>query len=296
MFAPTRRDSLLGLAALTTLSGCGAGAVALPPQGARKIALDLTGPRPTAALMLGGKGPVTAIFDSGAAASVIQLRFAAEAGLPNEGDVEASAPSGAPVRGYRTTISGRLGEADFPPSLAAALDIPLPLPGIDAVISPAVFKGRLVRFDFARSLAEVLDLTAANTPTTAPAGYSRNLNPFQVSRTPNARVVLPGSITLEAMVDTGSAGTAVLPMEMAARLPLTGPLQPLEDVRRVGASYPAKTAVLAGAMRVGEAVFDQPELTFAEGVPNATIGIKLLRRTIIVLDPGGYRAWVLPAG
>ena len=295
MITLTRRDSLLGITALSVLSGCGAGSANLPLRGTQTIPLDLSGPRPTAALMLGDAGPVTAIFDTGAAASVIRLSFAKAAGLPDQGHASAAGPGGQEIPGFRTSITGRLGDAEFAGALAVALDIPLSLPGIDAVISPGVFKGRFVRFDFARAVAEVLDRTPENTPSGQSGGYSGGLNPFNITSLPTTRGEFPGGVTRNVDIDTGSARGLVLPAEMATTLPLAGPLEPAEDLRLIGITRKATKAKIAGVVTLGGLAFDSPEATFGEGMDDAHVGMVLLRSTRIVLDPEGRRTWLMPA-
>ena len=163
------------------------------------------------------------------------------------------------------------------------------------MISPGVFKGRFIRFDFGRSLAEVLDLTAENTPAGRPGGYSGGLNPFNVTSLPYARGEFPGGVTRNVDIDTGPARGLVLPADMAATLPLAGPLEPAEDLRLIGITRKATEARIAGVVTLGGIAFDSPEATFGEGMKTPHVGMVLLRSTRIVLDPEGRRTWLLPA-
>ncbi len=80
---------------------------------------------------------------------------------------------------------------------------------------------------------------------------------------------------------------------MAASLPLEGPLAPATPVRMVGRTVNAQTARLNGAVRIGPIEFRDVEITFEDGDAPANVGFSLLRRTVLVLDPGAHRSWLL---
>lgn len=287
-----RRHFLLaGSLGLLAVAACNAGA---QDAVAADIALDLTGPRPTAQLTVGDAAPVTAIFDSGAAASVLRLSYARGIGVPNEGAANAHGPNGSPVSGFRTTIAhASLGQAQFDNALAVALDIPLPLEGVDAIISPAVFTGRLIRFDFAAGVAQVLPLTRENTPQSPAEPYIGENSHGMIRRTPGATVSLPGGVQASATVDTGGSRGLALPLALAQRVPLQEPLTPDQPMRLVGAEWPASKGRINGAVRIGGLVLQNPEVTFADGAPFGIVGMPVLRNSVIVLDPAGQRSWVL---
>ena len=266
-----------------------------PAPAVETIALDLSGPRPTAQLRIGGVAPVTAIFDTGAAASVLRIAFANRLGLRNEGAAQASGPGGVPIPGFRTTISGALGDAHFGSAMAVALDIPPPVPAdIDAVISPAVFSGRLVRFDFAFGAAFVLAKTPANIPTVVTADpYFGSDSRDHIGRKPAARVTLPNGQSLAVVADTGSPSGLRLPLAMAQSLPLAAPLAPADPVRFIGAAHNAFHAVVRGTLRVGPLEFHDADVAFVEGDFEPMAGMQVLRNAILVLDPAEHRSWLL---
>ncbi len=288
-----RRLFLTSAMALAAASAC---AQAQPVAGIETIPLDLSGPRLTAQLRIGDFEPVTAIFDTGAAGSVLKLGYATRIGAPNQGQAAAVAPGGTPIPGYRTTIEGRLGNARFGRAMAVALDIPLPLEGIEAIISPSVFSGRLVRFDFPRGVAEIVPKTAAATPAGPGTPYhDDNGGGHMVRRIPAIGLVLPNQPPLMAIADTGASRGLLLPLRLAASLPLATPLAPAAAVRMVGVTFDAQTARLDGAARIGALEFRDPEITFVNGETPANIGFSILRQAVLVLDPEAHRSWLLPA-
>ncbi len=283
---------LLAAGALLAATACNVSARGDDPPAT--IPLDLTGPRPTAQLVIGNAAPVTAIFDTGAAASVLKLEYAQRLGLPNQGAAAAHGPSGAPVQGFRTTLQlASLGGAHFDSALAVALDIPLPLEGVDAIISPSVFSGRVVRFDFAASAAHVLPRTDENIPDEAGQPYVGETTHGQMRRTPGVQITLPGAAPLIAILDTGSAGTLSVPLAMAEGVALSGPLEAGPPQRMVGISRPAFLARLNGNVRIGALTVENPEIRFVDGATEVIVGMGALRNAIIVLDPQGQRSWLL---
>jgi hypothetical protein len=288
-----RRLFTLGSAA--ALFGASACNVSAQNNLSEAIPLDLSGPRPTAQLVIGNTPPARAIFDTGAAASVLKLAYAQQIGAPNQGAAAAHAPTGAPVQGFRTTISGTLGGAHFDSALAVALDIPLPLEGVDAIISPNVFAGRLVRFNFAASQVQVVPMTAANTPAGTAAPYAQADTHGHINSTPGVVVSLPRQAPVVALLDTGASHGLTLPLSMASAVPLVAPMTPDEPQRMVGATYSAFKAQLNGDVRIGELTLHNPDIRFVDAPEPVNVGFQVLRAGIVVLDQAGCRSWFLPA-
>jgi hypothetical protein len=280
--------------ALTLVLSLAGAACDVNAQDIATIALDLNGPRPTAQLQIGDTEPVTAIFDTGAAASVLKLGYAQRLGLPDEGQAAAHGPGDAPVQGFRTTIrNGRLGDAAFDDAIAVAFDIQLPLEGVDAIISPGVFAGRYVRFDFTRGIAYVLPRTPQNRPVGEGTPYRGETAHGRITQTPGVELQLPNVATVMAVVDTGSARGLTLPLDLASRLPMAGELAPRDPIRLVGVEHRAFTGRIAGVVRVGPLTLENVEANFGDGIEESIVGMEILRNTEIVLDPQARRSWLL---
>lgn len=277
----------------TAMVGLASAGCAQAQPAAQTVQLDMTGPRLTAQLLIGDGPPVTAIFDTGAGASVLKLPYAERIGAPNQGQAAAHAPGGTPVQGYRTTIAGQLGDARFERTMAVALDIPLPLEGIDAIISPSVFSGRLVRFDFPNGVAHILPKAAANLPPGPGIRYFDGAG-HQLTSIPAVEVTFPGQAPMLAVADSGASRGLLLPLRMAASLPLATPLAPAEPVRMIGVTFQAQTARLNGVVRIGGLEVRDPDITFVDGETPPNVGFSILQRAILVLDPAEHRSWLLP--
>ena len=276
------------LAIVIAMAGCSKPV----PRPAQIIPLDLSGPHPTTQLTINKHPPVTVIFDSGAGSSVLDKSLARTLGLPDRGSVDIGSP-GANVRvtGFMTEIaSARLGEADLEGARTVAMDLPDRLKGVSGIVSPYAFAGRLVRFEFARSRAIVVDRTKANLPADASYPYGGERGHLL----PAIEVDVVG-IKVNALLDSGSRYGLQLPLEYAKRVPLRAALVPVEPVQMIGGTHAAFNARVAGTVHIGSLTLSDPEIQFVEGVPIANVGILVLKSATLVLDPEDERSWLLPA-
>lgn len=255
------------------------------------IPLDVTGPRPTAELVVGTQPPVRVIFDTGAGGTVLLPNYAAKLALPNQGSVGVGSPAGgAPRPGYLTTLpSARLGQASITNARAVVVDLGLPLEGISGVMSPNVFAGSLVRFELKKSRAVVVPKSPGTVPQGEALPYGGGGHPL-----PSAVIDVAG-VKLEAHIDTGNGRGLALPLELAKRISLKTALVPGKEVRMVSSAHRSFTATIAGTVKIGPLTLTDPDATFVEGVPMANVGFSILKDLTIVLDPAERRTWLLPA-
>lgn len=276
------------IAAVIAVAGCSKPL----PRAAQIIPLDLSGLHPTAVLTINAHPPVTVIFDSGAGSSVLDRSLARTLGLPDRGSVEIGSPgASALVIGFMTEISSaRLGGADIEGARTVTMDLPDQLQGVSGIVSPYAFAGRLVRFEFARSRAIVLDKNKANTPTGTPYPYGGERGHLL----PAIEVDVVGT-KVNALLDSGSRYGLQLPLEYAQRVPVRGKLVPTEPVQMIGGTHAVFSAKVAGTVHIGSLTFTDPEIQFVAGVPVANVGILVLKGATLVLDPEDERSWLLPA-
>jgi hypothetical protein len=275
-----------------TLSLMSLGCAPRPARLDQTIVLDLAGPHPTAQLFVGSRSPVTVIFDTGAGTNIVGTALATTLGLPNNGVIAVGSPGAtAPLNGFLTVIPfARLGDAVIDNTQAVAIDLPMLLPGIAGVISPNSFSGRLVRFEFARGRAIVMDRTKDRMPEGPGDPYGGEMgHPL-----PAAQIDLAGTRFI-AHLDSGSHFALCLPFEISKQVPLRGKLVAIEPIRMTGATHAAFRATIAGTVRIGPLTLSDPDVIFEEGVPIANVGIRILREMILVLDPEAKRSWMLPA-
>ena len=277
---------------LTGLAACAAAVAAQAPAGPAIVPLDLSGPRPIAMLKVGEGAPVPVIFDTGASGHVLDSDFARTAGLPEEGAAHVGTPAGGPpMIGFRTRVTGLLGDA----SLANVPAVALPMPAmrglsVSGVFGPSTFSGRLVHLDLARSQIRVTDRTPETIPAGAPYPYSDD-----GPRSLPAMTVEIGGRSFDAHIDTGNPGLLTFPTALAESLPLDGPLRPRNPARLAdGVPRNAFDARLRGTVRVGPLTFENPEVRFMDGLRRVNVGMAALRGSTIVLDPEQRRSWLIP--
>ncbi len=253
------------------------------------VPLDMTGERPTAQLTISGVTR-TVIVDTGAGATVIFPEFADAAGLPRLAPLRASAPGQPGVEGFMSEISNALlGSAPISKAMAAIVDLKLPLEGISGVASPNMFAGSLVRFDFGRSELHVLPRDAAHIPPVEKFDYYGTSFGRRIPAIP----VTIGDEEYEAILDTGNGRGLVFPLSEADNFIIEGEMTPTKPVRMAGDNQlPAFLATIRGTIHVGPLTFENPELTFVDGVDEVNVGMAFLRQLVITLDPEEGELWI----
>lgn len=252
------------------------------------IPLDTTGPRPTAKLTIGTEAPVSVIFDSGAGGSVLTGELGARHHLPNEGTIHISSPGAEKaIPAYLSRLpAARLGAADVTGARVVVGDLGVPLPGIAGVMSPNIFSGSLVRFELAKSRVVVAAKAPATPPSTPSHPYS-GAHPL-----PSIEIDVAG-VKLSAHLDTGSGRGFSLPLEIADRIPLKGPLAPTATAKMAGGERKAFLSRIDGTVRAGPIVLVDPEVTFIERFEYANVGFSILKNWTLVLDPAEQRSWLV---
>jgi hypothetical protein len=274
----TRRSAALSPLALFFLGG------ETWANGDLVFPLDMSGARPKVLLSIAGRPAEPWIFDTGAMASVINEAKVHELGLPNQGAQRVGSPiGGQAIEAFRTMISGaRIGETALPDFSAVAM----PLPGhlqSTGVLSPNIFQGRLVRFDFDRSEVRVTD--RANAPAGVPTAYT-GAHPL-----PAIRVSVSGQ-THEAHLDTGAPHVISFPYALASSLPLAAPPVEAGRARFVDGDRAHYTAQIVGTVQIGPLTLTDPQIAMIDGLPFVNVGTEALRRMTVTLDPERRLSWV----
>jgi hypothetical protein len=262
--------------------------VATPATAEQVVPLDVSGPRPTAQLVIAEHPPVNVIFDTGAGGSVLNSELGRTHRLPNEGNIHIGSPGSLnQIPAYLTTLpKARLGTADITGQRAVVGDLGVPLPGISGVMSPNLFHGSLVRFELKRSRVVVVPKNAATTPAGTAYAYSGR-HPL-----PSADIDIAG-VKMSAVLDTGSARGFSLPLEIADRFPLKAPMAPTKPAKMAGGERKAFLAQIDGTVRVGPIVLNDPPVTFIERFEHANVGFSILKDWTVVIDPAERQSWIV---
>lgn len=256
----------------------------------RVIPLDITRRQPRVRLSINGIDHGEAIFDTGAGASTFSRPLAEELNLPRTGEIQVtSGAGGPPIDGFTTRIMGASINGVAIPDFDAAA-IPMARPDTISVLSPLIFTGQLVELDFAHSQMRILDKTPANIPTATPVPYTSGEHPL-----PAIPLTLPGGATLPTHLDTGSPAQLLLPRELADALPLSTPLAEVGRARMINTERVIYRATLNGNAQVGPVTLTNPQIDFMDGLNHGNVGMALLRRLNITLDPAERRLWIAAA-
>jgi hypothetical protein len=262
------------------------GAKAQPQANVQTIALDLSGPRPSVSVSINGGAPELWVFDTGAGGSVMNIDRATALNLPHEADVRLGSPAGGtPQLGFMTTLTNvTLGGVSLPSMHVAAA--PAIMADRTGVLSPNVFRGQLVTFDFGHAQVRVSAKNARTLPTGVATAYMGNNGHVL----PAIQVTL-GSQSWIAHIDTGAPGGLTFPYTMASSLPLAGSPTPSGHARFVDGVHDRYHAQINGTVQVGPLTLVNPDVEFIDGLPNLNIGMGLLTRMTITLDPEEQRDW-----
>lgn len=286
---------LAGIAGSAVVAALAVAATAQAPSARAVVPLDLSGPRPIAMLSVGSAPPVRVIFDTGASGNVIDIDYARQIGLPDEGRAAVHTPAGGPpMEGFRTVIAaGRLGDAPLSNTRAVALASPaLQQLEVRGVFGPGTFSGRLVHLDLARGEIRVTDKTAEHIPAGPASPYSSGGD--RLPGLPGIEVDVAGQ-AFHGHIDTGQPGVLMMPLAMATQVPLDGALRQAARPARMADGVPRQLLEgrIRGTVRIGPLVFENPEVRFMEGLQRVNVGMQALRGLTVVIDPAERRSWLV---
>lgn len=253
------------------------------------LPLDMTGPRPRLLINVPGGQTEFWVIDTGASGSVIDIERARRWGLPQHEPIEVGSPAGgAATQGFRTMIAGaRVGNTNLPRFDAAAIPQNIRHAEHAGVLSPNIFSGKLVVFEFAQSRVRITDRT------NAPSG---DATPYSVEFPLPAIPVSVGGQTFEAHMDSGAPQIVSFPYSAAASLPLTAPPEQVGVARFVDGEHPLYRARIRGALQIGPLTLSDAEIALTDGLPFVNVGTAALRQMIVTLDPERRVSWAALAG
>ena len=157
------------------------------------------------------------------------------------------------------------------------------------IIGPNLFPDSLVYLEFGRQRIRLVDKAEATPPSEdvipylAAAGGPTDLMPA-------INIELPG-LTVPAQLDSGSDGSFSLPLAMADKVPLVSPPVPVGTATSVSGTQVVYGAKIKGQVRIGTVTLDNPDVTFGGLIAN--VGLPIIRRMTVVLDPASHKGWVL---
>ena len=152
------------------------------------------------------------------------------------------------------------------------------------IISPDMFAGSLVYLELDRGRARVVTRDASATPATPATPYNGAL--------PGVSVQMPDGSVHPADLDTGYNAPISLPVAMMGTVPLMAPPKVVGRFKSINTEGDVYGGQVRGTLRVGPVVLENPHVTFLGTTIN--VGLPIIRRVTLVLDPAGKRDWLLP--
>ena len=277
----TRRGAALSPLALFLLGGEAAA------ESDIVFPIDMSGQRPSVLISIGGGAAEPWVFDTGAMSSVVSLERVQALGLPNLGVQRVGSPiGGQAIEAIRTSVSGaRIGNVALPDFSAVAMPLP-PQLNSAGILSPNIFRDRLVQFKFARNTVRVTNRASA------PAGEP---TPYSSGHPLPAIEVRVGDQTHQAHMDTGAPGVIAFPYALASSLPLAAAPVEAGRARFVDGERAHYTAQIVGTVQIGPMTATNPEIAMIDGLPFVNVGTQALRQMVITLDPERRVSWATAA-
>jgi len=268
------KQTMLWLAALT----CGCIGVNPPTKSPLVADVALGGPLMVA---VNGRGPFPFGIDTGQSVSVLVTPdLAARLALPIVDHMHASdGVHSKPVDVVRIDAveldglerANELGLVTTPGDAA-----------FDGALGMQFFDGVLVEFD---GPAKRLRIEHGALP--EPDG--RRVLPVRLDRDLPLVKITIGGRDFEALLDTGSAGGLLIPMDMSASLPLESPPARSGRVSTLAGEFDVFSARLDGSVTIGELEIDHPTLAFSSYFREINMGRDFLREFVVTFDVGTSR-------
>lgn len=240
-------------------------------------------------LRIGEHPPAPVIFDTGTNGNLLDTNYAAALALPDQGPIASGdGATGRTVAGFKTVLADAwLGSAPIRERDANVIPLSGSTPGTVGIFGPGSFMGQLIYLDLPNSRAVVYEKTSD----TVPDGKAYPYLGRPGHRLPGIDVSLPG-MTVQAILDTGSDRSTVgLPPALADKVPLIGRRRQVGTAHSISGDQPMYEAQVRGTVRIGPIALHNPVVTFDGVVPN--VGLHLIRRMSLVMDPEGQRTWVV---
>ena len=151
------------------------------------------------------------------------------------------------------------------------------------IISSEMFTRSLVYLELGRNRVRLVPRDTAAPPAAAPVAYVRDIATIDIG--------MPDGTTLPAHFDTGYNAALSLPVAMMDKVPLGAPAKVVGRFRSINTEGEVFGGQIRGSIRIGPVVLENPKVTFLGDLAN--IGLPVIRKLTLVIDPAGKRSWAL---
>ncbi|MBN8808595.1 MAG: aspartyl protease family protein [Sphingomonas sp.] len=154
------------------------------------------------------------------------------------------------------------------------------------IISSEIFTDSLLYLDLANNHAVLAPRATTPVPPGPATAYVQDI--------PSVQMVMPDGSTLPAHFDTGFNGELSLPVALMDKVPLMAPAKEVGRFKSINTEGPVFGGRIRGTIKIGPVTLDNPEVTFLGDLAN--IGLPVIRRVTLVIDPVANRNWILEPG
>jgi|688.fasta_scaffold122769_2 predicted aspartyl protease len=290
------RSYIAIIVAALSVTAFAAAAPAAPAEGApakaapagEVIPLYVSGQHALMIVRIGDSAPAPVIFDTGTTDDVLDTGFAKSLRLERTGASHViDGATGQGVPGY----SAALPRVAMHRVVRTGVEVQVtdfPHPDAVGVFGPNTFAGGLVALDFAKSRTRILEKSALTIPSAPAEPY---LGPAD-DALPAAHVTIAGQV-IQAYLDSGASAAITLPLAMADQLPLQAKPVKTGSVRSASGEQDVFSARLQGDVKLGPLTLHDPAIDFVAKAAQPNIGLPVLKRLEILLDPAERRSWII---
>jgi predicted aspartyl protease len=282
------RTTLAAIACAASMNAFGQ--QALPPPDKVELSAPVSVPMespadlPVVSAHINGHGPYKLIIDTGAGSSVFSEGLAQELGLPSIAHAAMGRPgSTKPVAATVTRVAKiEIGSVTAEGVMAVFADLSAVLkkaPGVQGVLSAAMFPGLLVTYDFP---AKKIEFRRGELP----SEDDQTIFAWPTGKLPNLRADVAGQ-SVQMDVDTGAISGFVVDTAVANKVKWLEAPSEGAKMHTVDAETKTFTGRINGTIRIGKFSFENPRLDYHDGFNN--LGSAALKDFIVTLDPKNRR-------
>lgn len=242
------------------------------------LTLDLTGGRPSVAVMIGGKGPFLFIVDTGAGASLIDSTLAAQLELGVTDHAHVHSPGGAGPQELAVVLAPRIELSGATLSSVSLIRSDLRArfgQNFQGVLSYRTLGNVLVTLDYSR---KELRLASGKLEKGLPFTI-----PFQIGPGPIIVTSTVEGQEVQLDLDSGQAGFFTLPKDFMSKLRLVAPAQPGAPIKTLTGTRASWNARLNGSISLAGTEYRNPEARFVEG-DIGSIGGAVIQDVVLTID------------
>ncbi len=256
-------------------------------SGVAAVPMELVGRKPVVDVKINGKGPFRFFLDTGAGGTILDQKLADELKLPTDGQTKIGDPADPQgITANRNRIDTlEVGGAVFQDVIGVSWDrSAIYKDGSPrGVLGMPLFADLLLTVDYPKSRVIIGNGSL-------PEANGKDVIQYQYSEEHLFGIPLKvGEKNMVATLDTGSPGGLSFPSEYMEKLPLDGKPTEVGKARTVGGEAVIYGAKIKENVKLGNYVFESPNVTFFDRLVHLNIGYGLINQFALTVDQKNRR-------